>query len=74
MPPTFIILISIRNIPANRAATTGQNGCHGSIGMFLIGISIIKLNYLAWSSIFSCLSAFGICTVDSLSKSSVSST
>jgi len=29
-------------MPANRAATTGQNGRHGSVGMFLIGISMGK--------------------------------
>jgi hypothetical protein len=37
------ILIPIRNIPANRAAITGQNGCRGSAGMFLVGISKHKI-------------------------------
>jgi hypothetical protein len=38
----MLYIIPIRNIPADKAAITVQFGSHGSVGIFLIGISIIK--------------------------------
>lgn len=41
------ILILKRIIPANSATTTGQNRCRSSVGMVLIGISIIRTHISA---------------------------